>query len=271
MKKAAFFALLFMVGLGQSGELISHTLSLDLSENGNAVVVERYLMDLKDSTEQIKINDLTVLGKSDIMPWKEVLPEIGYSVNGERKGVRISTEITPSVGTTIVVQYEIDALAKVSAQEPRATVRSIVSEDFTFYDSGQSIFTIPKKSTLNIKLQPSKRLEGVETIPSANSETVESAKVVKGMVTGGKLVYTWKTISSPNFRFDYRIEKNIGQSFEPQKILEGAIYFFMNEPIYASIAALVLAIFVLYRRQISSIMTESFSEEEEIIPPKREI
>lgn len=275
MKNAGIYLILCFILILSSGfskELINHKIDIDLQENGDASIIEDYKINIQESDDFILLNDLTINSNNDIKNWKEFFPDIDFHVLGDIKNLVISTETNAQFGSDIIIQYDIRGLAKISAEEPRRTIYSITAKDFKFYNEENNFFFMPKNTNLNIKVSPSKRLEVIQTIPRANSEVIEGAKVEKGMIKGGKLVYQWnRPLSTEQFVFSYSIDKTLGESFDIQKIGEAVFSFFIAEPIYATVFIIFILLIFIYRRQIMLIMSESFSAEEEVIPPKNEI
>ncbi|RLG21636.1 hypothetical protein DRN74_01905 [Candidatus Micrarchaeota archaeon] len=274
MKRVIALFLLFMVLLGPAyaKELIGHNVEIILEENGDAIVTEEYKVDIQNTSEFEQLHNLSIIAKNDLNLWKSFLNDIDFYVKGNIEDVSVSTETDPQFGTDIVIQYKVKNLAKISEERPRAVIRVLRGEDFLYYHNETKRFVIPRKNTLEIKISPSKRLEIIGVNPRPDSEIVEGAKVVKGVLTGGRLVYIWnKPLLADTFEFKFSVEKTISETFDLQRLATGLVAFLIEKPIYSITLLILLVLVIIYRKQIASLVIESFAGEEEISLPKKEL
>ncbi|NYZ80209.1 hypothetical protein H0N95_03105, partial [Candidatus Micrarchaeota archaeon] len=65
-----------------------------------------------------------------------------------------------------------------------------------------------------------------------------------------------------------RKEIKISESFDLNRLIDT---YFIKNPIYGGVIAIAIILSLVYRKQIISLVGESFSSEDEIQPPKREL
>lgn len=258
MKKLlVLFCLLLLIpsGLGLK-ELLKHEIIVNLDAIGGTKVTERFVLSL-DKNAYIVFEDLSKSPQAGVETWNTFLDEIDICVLGERSPVTISTSRIGQgqFGNEVKFEYTISDFATFLGGRGRYVRYSIDGNKFKFYDNVSGIFSIPAKTDLWIKLDPN--LAGskiTNAVPEPYQKEDKTARWVGPSTTG-------------TFLINYETEKGIGESFDINRIIN----LLIETPVYTITILIIIALIIIYRKQIIGLVSESFAGEEEIEMPKREL
>jgi hypothetical protein len=159
-----------------------------------------------------------------------------------------------------MISYRIDDFANKTAKEGRDNIFEIEDKQFSFYQPEIGRFIIPWKTELQIKFASSiKKTDVLEVIPSPSQSSIVDNEYT--------LFWDGSRIDS-TFLVKYRVEENVGE-LDLVSILDSTYSFFYENPVYMIAVVIILVLFVIYRKPIIGLISESFGGEEEIELPKR--
>ncbi|MFH0986708.1 MAG: hypothetical protein V1911_01525 [Candidatus Micrarchaeota archaeon] len=252
---AAMMAVL--IGSGSAATLQNHDIYVQVGETGDAAVIENFVLTLTES-EAYSFDKLSERN-AQLEEWTGFSDSIKTNMlNASAESIEISTTKISGgqFGYQVQLKYTASGLAKPVSEAGRIRVYEISKESFSFYNAAQDYFAIPTSSRLTISLPDSiSESDILETVPKP--WTVTNKKT---------LIWTGGTYSG-DFSIKFQKEMAISESFDINRIME----YLMQNPVYSVVIILFLILAVIYRREITGLITESFAGEEEVLPPKREV
>lgn len=252
-----FSIILFLAPAINARSLESHFITVDLDVDGNANVQESYTIGLEAATNDFTaFNNISAEAKNNVSVWQIFMKDINISLLGSVSDLLITSSKQRNFGQ-VNLEYRIEGFAKLLEEKGRFTVWGITGDSFTFYDVKNDIFSIPSKTTLWIRF--SKDYEIIETKPLPSLGPYIENNVVYRLGWIGPLI--------SEFSVKYRAEKGISESFDIMRLFD----FFVENPIYGVAALIIIALVIIYRKQIIGIISEGFAGAEEIEPPKKEL
>lgn len=246
------FVLLISPVLGK--ELLTHDTVININEQGDAEITERFVLSLNEF-ESSQFEQLSQLKTMDVSTWNNFYYEINTYAIGEISSMKISTtQISGGqFGNEVRFEYEVAGFATKVEEVGRHETYSIDKEKLRFYDDQALKFILPGTTDLTISLPES-------------SETIEL--IPEPWITIGENTFRWVagTFTS-EFRVKYQIEKDISESFDIGRIVN----YFVDNPLYGIVILIIIALTVIYRKQIFGLISESFAGEGEVEMPKKEL
>ncbi len=255
MKKA--FLIILLISIMATGTLaktlLNHDIIIDVSKKGAASVTERFVFGL-EGDEIKQFEDISATRTNDLNSWHEFDTRINKYVVGNSSAVKISTtKISQGqFGYEIKLEYTVSEFAKEVKTQGRYEIYEINSSSFLLYHNG--IFSLPKNTDLTISLDPSVTPKDILEITPTPWTTInkQSFKWISGTYTN-------------IFVIRYQIETSISEGLTLSNILN----FFIKKPEYGVSLLVIILLTITYRRQISELISESFTGEETIVLPKR--
>ena len=256
MKKTiiTLFILSILLTTGISKTLLNHDIIVDVSKQGTATITERFVYGLQG--EEVKqFNNLSITRTNDLKAWHEFDNNINQYVVGNTSGIKISTTTINQgqFGYEIKLEYSIEQFAKKINTQGRYETYEINGNSFLMQE-GQ-VFSLPKNTDLTISLDTSINPEDIiEIIPTPwTIINKQSFKWISGTY-------------SDTFLIKYKVETSISEGLTPKSILN----FFIKKPVYSASILVIILLTIIYRKQLTELISESFiGEEETIIMPKR--
>lgn len=253
----AIFLILVLASVVQARSLESHSITINVDDNGNAKIIEVYTIFLDAATNDFTAFDqVSSEAKNNLTAWQTFMRDIDTSMVGF-KDVVISSSKQRSFAA-VNLEYTSDNFARVAGVRGRFTEFEIPENRFKFYDLTNDILSIPSKTTLWITF--SKDYQILETKPTPSlGPYVENNAVYRIGWLG--------PLPTSDFLVRYQQEKTLSESFDLTRIAS----FFTDNPIYGIALLIIIGLVVIYRRQIIGLISESFTGEEEIETPKKEL
>ena len=255
MKKAALILILLflLVNTSMAKTLMNHEIIVDVSKQGTANVIERFVFGL-EGDEIKQFDDISTTRANDIQAWHQFDNRINQYVLGNSTGMKISTtKINQGqFGYEIKLQYTIKNFAKKMRMEGRYQIYKINASSFLLYQNGT--FSLPESTDLTISLDPSIKPEEIIGINPTPWTTInkQSFKWISGTY-------------SKTFYIKYEVETSISEGLT----INNLINFFIRKPVYGTSLIIILILSLIYRKHISELISESFSGEEGITMPRR--
>jgi len=249
--------------------LEDHSITINIDKNGNALVLEKYLISLANSQEATEFDKTSQTSQTSIAEWQKFYNQIDSSVIGEKQDLLITGRRDSLGFGTVALEYEIKELAKKTGEEGRYSTFSINATQFDFYKPEIDLFILPSKTKIvfEISALSSSQLNEPEKHVETRPRSIFLGPLINLQENKVTLIGSGPT-STPEFLVSYKVEKSVGE-VNPGKLLTSLAQFLAANPIYALLLILVLVTMVVYRRPLLTIIAESFAGEEEIHPPKK--
>ena len=257
MKKIFAIAVIFLVFLQISSAktMLNHDMIIDVSRQGTAEIIERFVFGLEGS-EIFEFDEISRTLTNDVSIWNDFDIRIKTYAKDNTSIVKISsTKISQGqFGYEIKLEYEVDEFAKVIETQGRYSIYEINGDSFLFNE--ESVFSIPKNTDLTISLDSTVAEEDIiEIIPTPWTTINEQS-------------FKWVSGTHTNlFYLKYQVETGISESFS----LQSFINFFIEKQVYGAALIIMALLATAYRKQISELISESFTGEENIEMPRRKI
>ena len=254
---------------GLAKSLEDHSITINIDKNGNALVLEKYLISLANSQEATEFDKTSQTSQTSIAEWQKFYNQIDSSVIGEKQDLLITGRRDSLGFGTVALEYEIKELAKKTGEEGRYSTFSINATQFDFYKPEIDLFILPSKTKIvfEISALSSSQLNEPEKHVETRPRSIFLGPLINLQENKVTLIGSGPT-STPEFLVSYKVEKSVGE-VNPGKLLTSLAQFLAANPIYALLLILVLVTMVVYRRPLLTIIAESFAGEEEIHPPKK--
>ena len=254
-------AVLLLLSVAMAAQVINHDIKISLREDGSAYVEQEYLLRLVSGDKPEFENFI----KTDAN-FRELAPYgIAKAVSYPSSEENIVVELTQSDFGVVILQYIIPEIVEPVEKIGKRELTGITENAFTFYDGVTISLPYDPPTTLLIGIPTTMRL-ATEVTPPAYSVTT-------GFDANGHKVtyYEWsyrKPFTSSKFRVLYEKEIPLQSQLSFKSMTEefrGEI----GNPIYILAGLIMLAIIILYRKEIWHLLTESFAgepliEEEEL-------
>ncbi len=256
--KAKILLTLIMLGIiiqaGFGKKLYSQDISIEVLEDGSAIVNEKYLIDL-NQTEAQEFNNISKQNPSNLTAWQNFYSIIKPSVINPKDLMITATKIGGGqFGYEILLTYKVEKFAELKQEKGRYEYWVIKGDKTIFYDNNSKIFSLPIDSDLTIKIKGIKEEDLTNIIPNP---WFKSGNIIRW--TGGT--------SAKELKIEYVREKKISESFD----LTASIKELLTDPLNLTVIIIIIGLLAVYRRQVKKIILESLSGEEEIEPPKRHV
>ncbi|MEM0372435.1 MAG: hypothetical protein QXO69_01135 [archaeon] len=234
---------------------LEHDVILKVNSDNSASVTERYLLGLNEN-ETALFNKISESNVNSITEWQKLLPGMNAYVLGETPSFQISTSTASGgqFGNEVKIEYSIVNFSSKVETSGRYEVYRINGTQFRFYDANTGIFSIGSADLTIILPDEVTSANILETTPKPWISSGNSLRWISGTSTN-------------SFTVVYRKEIKISESFDFNRLIET---YFVKNPFYGGLIVAVVIVSIAYRKQIISLISESFSSEEEIQPPKRE-
>ncbi len=251
--------------IGSAIELRSHSVEIRIDEDTTAEVKERFSFRLSGSemvqttnfTEEEYFNHIVSEAGKNFDVLTELHPdiEIAPSVSGERRDMVISTSETYRTHN-LVISYETDELIEMIRQEGRINHYRFNTEALRFYEPETEMVRLGDNTNLLIDL------------PDTIEEDRLDPPRDPWMVHGGN-EYQWNT-GSWDIDIEYSMVEPI-TSWSPGGIWETFKEMFINDPIYGVILLILIALSVIYRKEIKLLFSEGLVGEEDPKQPREQL
>jgi len=261
MRKLAILFCILLLSIGLSKDLAGHTIIVTLDRGGNAHVTEKYTMQL-NLTEYLDFERIAKSTNTDLDMWRAFFSDITTTAKGNLTTVTTSasTAGAGNFGNDVLLTYDIPNFAKEISKIGRDVTYEVTDKEFTFYQQDIGKFILPWKTELQIKFIPIiQKNSVVEAMPSPTQTAMVDNEYT--------LFWRGSRIDS-SFSVKYRVEENVG-AFDAMTVANSIYLFFYETPVYSLAAVIVLVLFIIYRKPVIEIISESFGGEEEIELPKR--
>lgn len=235
---------------------LEHDVIAKINSSGDATVTERYLLGLNDN-ETTLFNAISESNVNNITEWQRLLPSIDAYVLGTPSSVQISTSKASGgqFGNEVKLDYTISNFSVKTETTGRYEIYKIDGTQFRFYDENTGIFSIGSADLTVILPDETTSADVLETTPAPWITSGSSLRWISGTSTNSFIVL-------------YRKEIKISESLDFNRLIDT---YFIKNPVYGGVIAIAVALSIVYRKQIISVVGESFSSEDEIQPPKREL
>lgn len=248
-----FILTILLLNTGLAKSLLNHDIIIDVSKQGTATVTERFVFGL-EGDEIKQFNDISITRTNNIEAWHNFDNEVNKYVLGNSSIPKISTtKISQGqFGYEIKLEYTVKNFAKKIKTEGRYEIYEIKADSFLLYNN--SIFSLPKNTDLIISLDSSLDPKDILEIMPTPWTTInkQSFKWISGTYTN-------------IFYIKYKIETGISEGLTTKSLIN----FFIKKPVYGASLLIILLLAITYRKQISELISESFTGEEGITLPKR--
>jgi len=255
----------FFASLGRAIELRSHSVEISINEDATAEVQERFSFRLSGSamvqgtnlTQEEYFNQIVSEAGKNFDKLTELHPDVDIapSVIGERRDIVISTSETYRTHN-LVISYETDELINLVREEGRINHYRFNKEALEFYEHGTDMVRLGDNTNLLIDLP----------------ETIEEDRLDPPrdpwMVHGGN-EYQWTT-GTWDIDIEYSVVEPI-TSWSPGGIWETFKDMFISDPVYGIILLILIALSVIYRKEIKLLFSEGLVAEEEPKQPREQL
>ncbi len=245
--------LLVLLSTCLAAQIINHEITIALHEDGSAYVQQEYLLRLADQDKQT-FDSLIKNGAEfpELTPYG-INKVITYSSTDEN----VVIELTQSDFGVVTLQYTVPEIVEFIEQIGRQELAGITQNAFTYFDG--SIISLPydPPTVLIIGMPNTLRLAREVTPPAYSAHPGFDS-------TGQKVTYYEWNYRAPftASKFQVLYEKEV--PLQSQLSLSAITKEFRDKygsPVYLIAGVILLSIFVLYRKNISILITESFSGE----------
>jgi len=270
MKEIAQILVLFLVLISCANaiSLEDRLITIKLDTNGKAHVIEEFTISFSTTTEVDNFKGLA--GINELSAWKNFFNIIEPSVLGEKTNLQIVSKVDSLGFGRILIDYYVSNCAKLENESGRFLTKNVRSNQTSFYDAENKIFTLPPKATLQFQVfLPKIELYNVENYVTTFPSALFSGPYVD-QKTGTATYIIRGPASASEFSFSYKIEKGLGE-WDVQNIINTIYTWAFTNPIYTLVILTVIVLVVVYRYEIFNLLVESFSGEEEVELPKREL
>lgn len=253
--KAAFLLLFFSFNC-LAVSLLGHDLIANIDSDGNAVIKERYVLGMVNNDERTEFDRIAATGVNNVENWNDFAPFIDTNVNLEIENLKISTAKASGgqFGSEVLLEYNVKGLADKTEKIGRYEVFLIKKEKFKFYNTSSMIFNLENADLTVILPVTVTETDIIETIPTPFFKTGNTLR--------------WVGTSTDDFLIQYRVPQDILSSLSPAELFRE---YFLENPIQGATIAIILILLIIYRKKISTIISESLIVEEEIQLPKKEL
>gem|GEM_PF-4226714 len=257
-----FAALLIMLPCYLGASVDWNYITINLGNKGEVHVTERMQISFESSGNESKVlEELT--SNQDFRAWASAVPEIGTHVTEPKEPVRLSkgqiTTSKESKSLELTLEYDAEPLTPV--KKGRYLKYTFPAERLSFYSNETHTVTLPRQTQLWIKVENSENVKILEKVPDPYWDTyIENNMFKVTGWTGGK--------TFPDFKFVYEAEEPLTESFTIRDFAEKMFLFLLNNPAYTVSLAVLLAIMLVYRKQIFGLLSEGAVSEEEIEIPR---
>ena len=244
---------MLLLNTGLAKNLLNHDIIIDVSKQGTALVTERFVFGL-EGDEIKQFDDISATRTNNLNAWHNFDSQVNKYVLGNSSALKISTtKISQGqFGYEIKLEYSVKNFAKKTETKGRYETYEINESSFLLYKN--KIFSLPKNTDLTISLDSSVDSKNILELTPTPWTIInkQSFKWVSGTYTD-------------IFYIKYKVETGISEGLTAKSLLD----FFIKKPVYGVSLLIILILTITYRKQISELISESFTGEEGITLPVR--
>jgi hypothetical protein len=252
----AVIALLVIMPTAFCASQLEHDVLVEINTAGNATVTESFVLNLNENEETL-FDTISQKSTNNLTEWQKLYSDIQPYVLGNITSFQISTSKISGgqFGNEVRLEYTISDFAHKTDTIGRYDYYLINESQFAYYNARIGYFNIGS-SDLTIVL------------PDTDKDTdLLSAKPQPWVSNNNNLRWISGTTAS-TFRIEYKQEIAISESFDLNRLIDT---YFIKKPMYGAAIVLVIVFCIFFRKQIISLIGESFYSEGEIKLPKKEI
>jgi len=265
MKKILIMLLLCSIVLAQAG--IERTnIVISISQTGAASVREEFIIRVNNETATI-FEQMIEKKESTFDSWKALISDLDQHVKSLEPPVISAkkTELTRDlIEYKLGMEYNSPVFAQLKSSEGRIENWEVQNMMLEFYDLTSEKLIISEEISITIVIDDTRK---DKTISSSEFFSITPKSIVQGpyMQDGDKAVFF---INGPalaeNFKINFKIEKPLSQVFAVQNVVD----FFKRNPGYTLILVILIALTIVFRKQVFSLVEDAFITDEDIILPR---
>lgn len=251
MKK--ILVLLLLLSTVMAAQVINHEIRINLREDGSAYVEQEHLLRLTGEDRKA-FEDLLENGAT----FDQLAPyQIFKAITHQSMDENVIIEVTQSDFGVVIFQYTVQEMVEPVEKIGKQELTGITQNAFTFFDGTTMSLPYDPPTTLRIGIPITLRL--------AREVTPPAYSVTTGFDSFGEKVtyYEWsyrKPFTSSKFQVLYEQEIPLQSQLSLRSITNEFREKYGN-PVYMIAALIIVVIAFLYRKQISMLLSESFSGE----------